>query len=157
MTAFEQFIAQEYGRKEGDDIDDIYDEARARWRQMQSMPVDDNARAAQGIFASMPENPSLPERASVDLTKRQGADLRTPPAESYDGSFDLLTPADRTLFDDLPDSSGLRQEQAREMEIAQRQASGAEGAGTQPQSLPPELVHQAWRLFADDYRDFTVP
>jgi hypothetical protein len=146
MTAFEQFIAQEYGRKQGDSVDDIYDEARARWRQMQSMPVDDNARAAQGMFASLPE-PEPVSQATIGAVPA--------PDQNYSGRLDLLTPANKTMFDDLPDSSGLRQEQTREMEIAQRQSSGVSEAA-QPQGLPPELVQTAWRMFADDYRDFSV-
>jgi hypothetical protein len=170
MTPFEQFVAQEYGRKQGDDVSDIYDEARSRWRQMRTQPAeaftpnaqavndpDAQTRQAQEMFASLSNNPAAPAGATVDLSRAQEADLRTPVAEPYGGSFDLLTPANRTVFDDLPDSGGLRQEQAREMEIAQRQASGGTQATTaeQPQGLPDDLVNQVWRGFSQDYLDFS--
>lgn len=155
MTPFEQFIAQEYGRKQGDPIDDIYDEARARWRQQRTMPMDTNARAAQGFFDSLPAEPTI-QAGAVDLSRNQRADLSAPVQTSAD-KFDLstlMTPTNRSVFDDLPDAEQARQAQLTEMEIAQRRNSGAADA-QQPQSqgLPDELVQQTWRMFADEYTE----
>lgn len=146
MTPFEQFIAQEYGRKQGDPIDDIYDEARARWRQMRTMPMDTNARAAQGIFDPLPEKPPTPA-PSTQMSQTMTA---PPPAQSYAGMFDLAS--NQTVFDDLPDTEPARQAQLTEMEIAQRRDSGAAEA-QRPQALPDDLVQQTWRMFADEYTE----
>ena len=157
MTPFEQFIAREYKREKGAPIDDIYDEARARWKQTQATPMDANAQAAQGMFASLPDPAPAP---STQLSETMSA---PPPARNYGtsdpaygGMFDLAS--NRTMFDDLPDTQPARQSQLTELEIAQRQASGAAeaNANPQPKALPDELVNTAWRMFADEYRDFKV-
>ena len=146
MTPFEQFVAREYGRKQGDPIDDIYDEARARWKQTRTMPIDTNARAAQGVFDSLPDNPPAPAPS-----KQMGQTMTAPPpAQSYTGMFDLA--GNQTVFDDLPDTEPNRQSQLTEMEIAQRRNSGATDV-QQPKALPDDLVQQTWRMFADEYTE----
>jgi hypothetical protein len=149
MTPFEQFVAREYGRKQGDPIDDIYDEARARWKQTRTMPIDTNARAAQGVFDSLPDNPLVPA-PSTQMSQAMSA---PPPAQSYAGMFDLA--GNQTVFDDLPNTEPLRQSQLAEIEVAQRRNS-RETEAQQPKALPDELVQQAWRMFADDHRDFST-
>jgi hypothetical protein len=146
MTPFEQFVAREYGRKQGDPIDDIYDEARARWKQTRTMPIDTNARAAQGVFDSLPDNPPVPA-PSTQMSQAMSA---PPPAQSYAGMFDLA--GNQTVFDDLPDTEPNRQSQLTEMEIAQRRNSGATDV-QQPKALPDDLVQQTWRMFADEYTE----
>lgn len=153
MTPFEQFVAREYGRKQGDPIDDIYDEAKARWKQSKILPVNnENVTAAQNIFASIPESrPDAFNNLNAPMPQEQAPD----PFGEEDVRADLLKPPPggdlASIAESLPDTSGVRREALVDAEIAARQANPQE---RQAQQLPDDLKHSVWRMFADDYTNF---
>jgi transcriptional regulator of met regulon len=72
MNEFEQFIANEYGLKAGDDVSGIIDDARARFRAMKSAPTTQQTEPfLQREMAKIPETPNA---QSVQQSRSQPAD-----------------------------------------------------------------------------------
>lgn len=159
MTAFEQFVSQEYNRKEGEDVSDIYDEAVAKWRQVQTTNTTPNAMAsdrsfteARSLFEGLPDPAPVANQRPVSSEPN----LAIPGAASYDQSLDLLVaPAggSRGVFDDLPDTQDARRSQLTEMQIADAQQTQPQPEGAK--ELPEGLINQVWRGFSQDYADYT--